>query len=260
MLKKVLFVSVILLFSGGLLLMAMNRKSTSASDEPQVVEKIELEISEDAPAVTDEAGCPDGYYQIALLQPARGETEGSTSLAEHCKSIAEDMVEVVLEPIRPGDIGWEVQPYEPTEESEIVMGLNRERGYRCVILLEPIQPGEEASRSSDPVCAEGEIDSIDGVSLSSTYAIAHFYDETSYETLLVIYQGTEPCSSSASYGVLALPENLDNRFSSGKSFSNCNVIHVHQFYMYGGPTYTCGPNCPNFFALNNLVSSWRVHK
>ncbi len=259
MLKKVLFVIVILLFSGGLLLMAVNRESTFASNEPEAVEKIEIEISEDATAVTDAAGCPDGYYQITLLQPAHGETESSASLAEHCKSIAEDMIEeVMLEPIRPGDIGWEIQPYEPTEKSEIVMGPDRERGYRCVILLEPIRPGEEASRSSEPICAAGEIDSLNGTPLSSSYLIARFYNDPDYVGVLVDYFGTEPCSASANYGLVALPAHLNNSFSSGKSFSNCNIIYVYQFHFYQAPTYACGPNCNTFHALNNQVSSWRV--
>jgi len=131
---------------------------------------------------------------------------------------------------------------------------------RCVIFLEPIQPGETESKASEPVCSTGKIDSVNGESLAASFLIARFYDNINYVTLLVSYIGASACSPSISYGRASLPSNLDNKFASGRSYSGCNWISVYDGSYYFGPNYTCsgGSGCSNFFALNNYVSSWRT--
>ena len=169
---------------------------------------------------------------------------------------------VFLEPIRPGEEGWVVEPSESGDQGEAVNGIVRgpsgETEYRCVVLLEPIQPGEQFSRASEPVCSRGAIDSINGVSLDSSYLIAKFYDETNYTNLLVEYYGASACSPTVSYGVPDLPDNLDNKFASGKAYSNCDHIYVYDRNGYRDPSYACGANCPTFYALNDHVSSWEA--
>jgi len=166
--------------------------------------------------------------------------------------------EEMLDPIKPGDEGWEVKPYAPTEKSEVVRGPSQETVYRCVSYLEPIKSGEETSKESKIVCSTGSISSIDGISLDSSFLIAKFYDNTGYGSLLVEYYGPSACSDSISYGKTTLPGDLDNKFASGKVFSDCNLISVYDFANYSGPSYSCGPNCSSFYALNNNVSSWRT--
>lgn len=193
------------------------------------------------------------------------------------------VVKVVLEPIQPGETSSQVvetdcadepaetvfleplQPDElipPTIEDEgdlvngIVHGPSTESGYRCVIFLEPIQPGQRFSEASEPVCSRGSIESVHGVSLSSSFLITRFYDNTNYGTLLVEYFGSSACSSTVSYGVASLPSNLNNKFASGRAYSNCDHINVYDFSSYGDPSYACGANCSSFFALNDEVSSW----
>ena len=165
-------------------------------------------------------------------------------------------VEENLTPIHPGDEGWEVKPYVSTERSETVRGPSQETAYRCVSYLEPLQPGEETSKESKMVCSTGTISSIDGKSLDSSFLIAKFYDNTG--SLLIEYYGPSACSDSISYGKTTLPSDLDNKFASGKVFSDCNLIYVYDFTNYSGPSYSCGPNCSSFYALNNYVSSWRT--
>lgn len=173
----------------------------------------------------------------------------------------ENFETVVLEPIQPGDEGWTVEP-EPVAQGEAVNGIVRgpsnETGYRCVVLLEPVRPGEQFSKASEPVCSDGRVDTVNGVSLDSSYLIAKFYDRTNYTTLLVEYYGSSACSPTISYGVPDLPDNLDNRFASGHAYSNCDHIYVYDFNNYSGPSYSCGANCPSFYALNDEVSSWRT--
>ena len=178
---------------------------------------------------------------------------------------ASDRVEyplvVILEPtIHPE--GWVVEPSQSGDQGDAVNGIVRgpsgETEYRCVVLLEPIQPGEQFSKASEPVCSRGAIDSINGVSLDSSYLIANFYDRTDYRNLLVEYYGDSPCSPTASYGIPDLPDNLDDKFASGRAYSDCDHIHVYDFNDYGEPWYPCGANRPTFYALNDAVSSWEI--
>ena len=177
---------------------------------------------------------------------------------------AEYPLVVILEPtIRPeGQGAWAVEPSESGDQGDAVNGIVRgpsgETEYRCVVLLEPIQPGEQFSKASEPVCSRGAIDSINGVSLDSSYLIAKFYDYTNYGNLLVEYYGASPCSPAASYGIPDLPDNLDDKFASGKVYSDCDNLYVYDFDHYQGPSYHCGPNCWSFHALNDEVSSWRT--
>lgn len=205
----------------------------------------------------DEGVCPPGYTSYAVLEPLQEGTQSSRVIEQGCRPV-EASEQVFLNPIRPGDAGWEIEPYQPTEQARVVQGPSEETVYRCVIFLEPIQAGEESSRASEPVCSAGKIDAIDGHSLASSYLIAKFYDNTDYTTLLAEYYGASACSSTISYGVTSLPSNLNDKFASGQSYSNCNRIYVYDFTNYGGPSYSCGPNCSSFYALNDAVSSWRT--
>jgi hypothetical protein len=174
MLRKVLFVIGIFILAGGVL---------GASAAPQ----------------GNEAGCPSGYYRVSVLDPIQAGEQSSTSVDQGCEPIT-TVKEETLNPIRPGDEGWDVKPYMPTEKSEVVHGPSQETAYRCVSYLEPIQPGEETSKESKPVCSTGPIDSIDGVSLDSNFLIAKFYDNTNYGSLLIEYYGPYASSDSVSYG------------------------------------------------------------
>lgn len=204
-----------------------------------------------------EGDCPPGYARFVLVEPIQPGEQSSKSTDLGCKPI-ETSETSVLPPLQPGDAGWNVAPYRPAEQSPVVRGPSKETVYRCVVLLEPIRAGEEASRASEPLCSTGEIRAINGVSLDSSYLIAKFYDDTNYRTLLIEYYGASACSSTVSYGVTALPANLDNRFASGETFSNCNLLSVYDFANHEGPSYSCGPRCSSFHALNENVSSWRT--
>jgi len=149
------------------------------------------------------------------------------------------------------------QPAESTDQNQVVQGPSGKTVSRCVIFLEPIQPGETQSKASEPVCSTGKIDSVNGYSLAATYTIAKFYDYTNWNTLLVTYVGASPCSSTVSYGRTSLPSNLDNKFASGSGYSSCSHIYVYSLPNYGGASISCY-SCATFDVLIDLVSSWRV--
>jgi hypothetical protein len=239
MLRKLLIVLGVFLLGGGLIVALMGRLPARV-------------------IASDELDCPPGYVHLVELEPLQDSETSSNPVDLGCEPISEDVQMVTLKPIHPGDEGWEVRPYEPTEKSEIVFGPSEETSYRCVFYLHPITPGEQASKVSEPVCSDGLIDTINGISLESTYLIAKFYDNINYTNLLVEYYGASPCSSTVSYGVAALPGNLGYKFSSVQSFSNCNLIEIYEFSNFNGPFYACGPECSDFYALNNHVSSWET--
>ncbi|MBE0411203.1 MAG: hypothetical protein IBX69_15890 [Anaerolineales bacterium] len=235
MLRKAMYIAVVLLLLGG----AIGGAECTSSQS------------------TDQGECPAGYTSYVVLESLQEGTQSSRVIEQGCRPV-ETSEQVFLNPIRPGDEGWEIEPYRPTEQAKVVLGPSEETVYRCVIFLEPILSGEESSRASEPVCSTGKIDAVEGHSLVSSYLIAKFYDNTNYTTLLVEYYGASACSSTTSYGVTTLPSNLNNKFASGQSYSNCNRIYVYDFNNYGGPSYSCGPNCSSFYALNDYVSSWRT--
>ena len=191
-----------------------------------------------------------------ILEPRRPGEQSSKVISERLVAYPSDVEEVVLEPMRPEDL--EPPEYKPTGTSPIVRGPSDSAEYRCVVLLEPIQPGEQFSKVVGTVCSRGPIDEINGVSLDSLYLIAKFYDRTNYRNLLREYFGASPCSPTVSYGIPDLPDDLDNRFASGKVYSNCDNLYVYDFDHYQGPSYHCGPECWSFYALNDEVSSWET--
>lgn len=201
-----------------------------------------------------EGTCPLGANLVVLLDPILPGEQGSKVMAQWCQQVAPEKGDVVLEPLRPEEL--EQPEYQPTETSPIVRGPSDSAGYRCVIVLKPL---EEGGGASEPVCGRGRMESVDGLSLASLYLIAKFYDNTNYGSLLTEYYGQYPCSAGYSYGRPDLRvDGVDNRFASGQGFSTCNLITVYDFYDYSGPSYACGPNCPTFHALNEAVSSWTI--
>lgn len=235
MLRKVLKVLLILgvvLLAGGLLFLAL--------------------ISRDAQAAAGEFPCS------MLLEPIRPGEQASRIVEIICSSNEPSEVEsAFLEPLKPGE-GIPPTPETGDLVNGVVRGPSTELRYRCVVLLEPVQPGESFSKAREPVCSTGPIEAIDGVSLDASYLIARFYDSVDFANPLIEYYGSSACSSTDSYGIADLPDNLDNKFESGRGYSNCDLIHVYDFNNYGGPSYSCGANCTSFHALNNNVSSWRV--
>lgn len=202
-----------------------------------------------------EEACPPGYVRFVVLEPLQPGEQGSKVVDQGCQPAAEDEVEaVVLEPLSPEEL--EKPEYQPTETSATVQGPSDSAGYRCVVVLKPL---EEGGGASEPVCGYGRIESVDGIPLQSLYLIAKFYDNTDYRSLLREYYGQYPCSAGYSYGRPDLRvDGVDNRFASGQGFSSCDRITVFDWYNYTGPEYSCGPNCSTFGALNDEVSSWRI--
>jgi hypothetical protein len=210
-----------------------------------------------------EEGCPEGYVSVVTLEPIQPGESNSKLIGHKCRPADNPVEPVELQPMSPEEFEAARPPDEWADQGEAVNGIingpSDEDAYRCVVMLEPIQPGEQFSKASESVCAKGPIDTVDGVSLESSFLIAKFYNRTGYTYLLQEYYGAQACSPYISYGVGALPDNLDNKFASGRAFSNCDHIDVYDFNNYTGASYSCGANCSSFYALNDeVISSWRA--
>ena len=248
MLKKKMLLMIIGV--GALLLIGI----TAVSFAQTIMAATLIQAVNDAPSDSD-------THCSTLLEPIQpGETESKVVQTDCGIETAADTDMVMLESMNPQDFVADDPEWADQGEmvNGIVEGVSEETAYRCVVFLEPIQPGEQFSKASEPVCAKGIIDSVDGVSLSSNFLVARFYDNTNYGSLLQDYYGPYACSAGVSYGVNALSTSLDNKFESGRSYSNCDHISVFDFVNHQGATYACGANCSSFYALNNAVTSWKV--
>lgn len=245
MLKKVLGAVGVLLLAAGLLWMGCSG----------VIARGAGGRAGDAPS----EACPPGHTAYVVLEPVRPGEQASRVLEQGCQPVGV-LEQVLLAPILPGEEGWAVESSGSGGGLQAVNGIVRgpsgETSSRCVVLLEPIQPGQQSSEASEPVCSDGPIDSVNGVSLESSYLIAQFYQGTDYGTLLVEYYGSSPCSATIGYGAPELPGSLDNTFASGQAYSDCDHIHVYDLGGFDGPCYACGANCSSFYALDGAVSSW----
>jgi len=204
----------------------------------------------------DVGDCPPGYTRVVQIEPLQPGEKDSKTMDLGCQPIGK-VATVVLEPLSPEE-ARESTP-QPTGISPIVRGPSDSPEYRCVVVLEPLREGETTSQALEPVCGKGPITTVNGIALDSLYLIAKFYDNSNYGSVLIEYYGAYPCSQGYSYGRPDLrADGVDNRFASGQGFSSCDLITVYDLYDYREPKYSCGPDCPSFYALNDEVSSWKI--
>lgn len=163
----------------------------------------------------------------------------------------------------------------------------------CIVRLEPIRPGEQSSKVSEPICFDNSPDAIALITggrirlpqtaqqaeideamrsystssslstgstntLLSSFLIARFWNNINFNNLLVEYMGPVSCSPSTSYGVPVLSSSLNDKFESGSAYSSCNILWIYENINYGGQVGVCYPSCSDFGIFKNQVSSWRA--
>ena len=105
---------------------------------------------------------------------------------------------------------------------------------------------------------------VDG-DLSASVALADVLIGTEYN--LVGYGGTShsyfastTCTSVTTWQVSYVTDAWNDLFSSGKGFGGCDTNRKFEHSNFGGAVKTCTPNCSDYGALSNEVSSlrWRV--
>jgi hypothetical protein len=80
---------------------------------------------------------------------------------------------------------------------------------------------------------------------------------TNYTGTSKSYFAPETCSIGVVWDVGNVGATWDDRFSSGKGFGGCDTNKKFEDTNFGGSVLTCTPNCANYGALSNQVSSLR---
>lgn len=74
------------------------------------------------------------------------------------------------------------------------------------------------------------------------------------------YFAATTCTASTTWQVANVGAEWNDRFQSGKGFGGCNTNRKFQHESFGGTVRVCTPNCTDYAALANQVTSlrWRV--
>lgn len=74
------------------------------------------------------------------------------------------------------------------------------------------------------------------------------------------YFVTTTCTASTTWQVANVGATWNDKFESGKGFGGCHTNKKFRDTNFGGPVVTCAPNCSDYGALDNQVSSlrWRI--
>jgi hypothetical protein len=98
------------------------------------------------------------------------------------------------------------------------------------------------------------------VSLSVTLSsvlIGTEWVSNSYAGASNSYFATATCSASLTWEVDYVTDLWNDRFNSGKGFGSCDRNRKFEHSQFGGASVLCTPNCTNYGALNDEVSSLR---
>ena len=83
------------------------------------------------------------------------------------------------------------------------------------------------------------------------------YNSSGYAGASQSYFAPVTCSTGVVWEVADVGATWDNRFQSGKGFGGCDTNKKFQNTNFGGNVLTCTPNCSDYGALSNQVSSLR---
>ena len=74
------------------------------------------------------------------------------------------------------------------------------------------------------------------------------------------YTASTTCSSTTTWQVPNVGPEWNDRFSSGKGLGGCDTNRKFQHENFGGNVRVCTPNCADYGALGNQVTSlrWRI--
>ena len=95
------------------------------------------------------------------------------------------------------------------------------------------------------------------VSAAADVLIGTEFVGTNYSGTSKSYFAPATCSIGVVWDVGDVGASWDDRFSSGKGFGGCDTNKKFEDTNFGGSVLTCTPNCANYGALSNQVSSLR---
>jgi hypothetical protein len=86
------------------------------------------------------------------------------------------------------------------------------------------------------------------------------YDGAAFTNASTSYFAATTCTALTTWQVPNVGPDWNDRFQSGKGFGGCDTNRKYQHENFGGTVRTCTPNCSDYGALANQVTSlrWRV--
>ena len=86
------------------------------------------------------------------------------------------------------------------------------------------------------------------------------YDGSGFTGGSTSYFAATTCTAVTTWQVANVGSEWNDRFQSGKGFGGCDTNRKFQHENFGGTVRTCTPNCSDYGALSNQVTSlrWRV--
>jgi hypothetical protein len=86
------------------------------------------------------------------------------------------------------------------------------------------------------------------------------YDGSGFTGGSTSYFAITTCTAATTWQVANVGPEWNDRFQSGKGFGGCDTNRKYQHENFGGTVRTCTPNCSDYGALSNQVTSlrWRI--
>ena len=98
---------------------------------------------------------------------------------------------------------------------------------------------------------------LQAVTSAADVIIGVEFVQTSFGGNSQSYSAASTCSANNIYDLNYVGDEWNDRFSSGKGFGGCDHNKKFQAADFDGNVLTCTPNCMNYGALSNEVSSLR---
>ncbi len=147
----------------------------------------------------------------------------------------------------------------------------------CVVQIEPLQPGQTESETSEPVCfgtfskalsfatggairlpvstqpSEVTEEMLAPAQSNTVIGIDYSGSNFSDSTLVSITSNPNGCSDGSIYVLSSMPSGWANVISSARSYQGC--ARFYHYTNYGGSVINCGYSCATMGAMDNQTES-----
>ncbi len=184
--------------------------------------------------------------------------------------------------------GADPADFQPPTSSDVDTPLTDsfaapEPRQHCVVQIEPLQPGQTASKASEPVCFDNFSDAIFAATggtvrlplsiepgkvtedmlvppgpLSST-VVGIDYSESNFSGSTLTWTTSNPngCFDGSVYVAPSMPSGWANVVSSARSYQGCAHYYHYDYPNYGDPVIDCGYSCSTMGSMDNQTESER---
>jgi hypothetical protein len=170
---------------------------------------------------------------------------------------------------------------DPADFQPPAAGDADEHDKHCVVQIEPFQPGQTASKVSEPACFDNFSDAIFAATggavrlpLSiepgevtedmlvppeprSSTVIGIDYSESGFSGSTLTWTTSNPdgCSDGTIYMQPSMPSVWAKEVSSARSYQGCARYYHYDYANYGGSALDCGYSCSTMGAMDNQTES-----